>query len=144
MPPKKPLRSPVCWVRDYQRETHGNAVMHWVAKDTDGGTRNVLVPRHYVSRRSDLRNLLVDHLADLPTDSKTALAAVQAAIERGPKVSGVGTLSVRTGWFPDLNPTAFVMRDRTIGDEATYTSHAWQPHPARHRQRERSRRGVAG
>jgi putative DNA primase/helicase len=89
----------------------------------------LLVPRHLMGKLTELRNALLDHGADLPTDSETALRIVTAAVKRGPARKRVGTLTRRTGWNSMPNPTAFVLQETTIGDKAIVHERQFSPQP---------------
>lgn len=89
--------------------------MHWKVIDAQGLEHPVLAPRRLVHKPADLRALLMDHLAALPTDASQALAVVNRAIAKGPARAN-GKLTSRTGWYPATSPTAFVLPGRTIGD----------------------------
>lgn len=132
MPPKKPASSPIEWVRNYQCDAPGNGVMHWTVHDSEGNAHDVRAPLSWVYKPNELRDHLRNHMADLPNDASDALAIVRKALDRKPKIHTIGLLTQRTGWLPERDPQAFVLRDTTIGStdvvhESRFTSSTAAP-----------------
>jgi hypothetical protein len=118
MPTKASDPDPVIvWQRNYHTDTTGEALMHWSAADSAGTWHDVLAPLELLYKRTDLRSVLVNHMAALPTDGAQALAIIDEAIRHGRKTADIGTLTERTGWFINADKLTFVFRERTLGDQ---------------------------